>query len=288
MSDEIQYETKTLTSKEAKEMLATNTKNRKVSRVRVKEYAQAMRRGEWQLNGQPILISASNVLLDGQHRLLALASIREDIKVPFVIGKNVSENAFETIDTGKKRSSADLLSICGVDAKHCNTLAAAGRILQTYLSNLEKINMTDVNLLKLQNRYLQNKDYYSLIHDEKYKELFYEGITLVLDHKESLPLSPSESLFIYVLLNTLNPEKAKDFCNQLFISRSEVVNSPVHHLLNRIKKGASSRTLLRRQERIACTLTAWNYYITDKIMKPSTLCTASLKSRVNKVIAIAN
>lgn len=58
----------------ANEMLKSNTNNyRKAYYKVVAKYADDMANGRWQTNGDPIRISKSGVLLDGQHRLMAIA-----------------------------------------------------------------------------------------------------------------------------------------------------------------------------------------------------------------------
>jgi hypothetical protein len=67
--------------------------------------------GRWRFNGAPIVIDADGALIDGQHRLEALAAT--DVKLPFLVVVGVDPVVFETIDDGAKRSVADVLGIEG-------------------------------------------------------------------------------------------------------------------------------------------------------------------------------
>lgn len=116
---------KKITPKYATELLESNTSNRPLSEKTVDRYADDMRDGAWQANGDPIRISKSGVLLDGQHRLTALR--KSGITISMVIIEGLNDEAFKTIDTGKKRNAADVLAIAGF---HNPTItAAAARIV---------------------------------------------------------------------------------------------------------------------------------------------------------------
>jgi hypothetical protein len=108
---DVTYKIVNLTPETAKKLLAKNTHNRNVAQNRVDIWAQSMERGEWVLNGQPILIATDGTILDGQHRLLAC--VQSGITIPVVIGFNVSKSAQDTMDTGRSRSLADVLKLHG-------------------------------------------------------------------------------------------------------------------------------------------------------------------------------
>jgi hypothetical protein len=62
----------TVTPKKAAEYLARNTANRPLAKRTVREFAQAMRRGEWLVTHQGIAFDTTGALVDGQHRLAAI------------------------------------------------------------------------------------------------------------------------------------------------------------------------------------------------------------------------
>ena len=64
--------TVTITPKRAAEMLEHNGHNRPLTRTRVREFAEAMKRGDWQLTHQGIAFDTDGQLKDGQHRLAAM------------------------------------------------------------------------------------------------------------------------------------------------------------------------------------------------------------------------
>jgi hypothetical protein len=127
----IRPEVTVITPELADAWLEANTRNRHLSEPLVSRYAEAIRRGEWQLNGDPIRFDEEGVLLDGQHRLAAVA--KAHIPIHSLVLHGVPALAQDTMDTGRKRSIADVLAIR--DEGHATTLAAALHILYRLLTD---------------------------------------------------------------------------------------------------------------------------------------------------------
>lgn len=109
----------------AAEMLRLNTANRPLRRDWVSGIAAAMQRGAWKFNGDAIRITSSNVLADGQHRLAAVVKTGLPMRAVVVLG--LDPTAFPTIDTGAKRTAANMLAVNG--EKHYSSLAAACKVM---------------------------------------------------------------------------------------------------------------------------------------------------------------
>lgn len=119
----------TITPAIATDWLEKNTHNRPVSDRTVAEYAGFMREGSWELNGEAIIFDEKETLVDGQHRLWACIQAGKSFKT--IVTRGVSKSAFATIDTGKKRSAADVLHIAGIDTDR-HALAAAAAVIIKY------------------------------------------------------------------------------------------------------------------------------------------------------------
>lgn len=117
-----------ITPEQAAEYLGQNTHNRPVSKAVVQTYAAAMERGEWELNGESIIFDRNGDLNDGQHRLLAI--IASKTPITSVVIRGVERETFDTVDLGKKRTSADIFSIRG--EQNAATLTAALNWLWRY------------------------------------------------------------------------------------------------------------------------------------------------------------
>lgn len=103
----IKTEQRLITPELASELLNHNDANRPLRAGRVEFIAQAIKRGEWKVTHQPIAISPSGRVLDGQHRLWAI--VESGIACEMLVATDVPENTFDCIDLGTKRSITDIL-----------------------------------------------------------------------------------------------------------------------------------------------------------------------------------
>ena len=118
----------------AKEILAKNTKNRRVNKNIVKRYARDMVEGRWKFNGASVLISDEGELIDGQHRLLAC--IRSGVTFPAYIVRGLEENVRVTVDSGRKRSAGDAIQLGGLAESYAPGIAASSRLVLNYLNGV--------------------------------------------------------------------------------------------------------------------------------------------------------
>jgi len=102
-----------VTPRMAESFLKTNDKNRKLSKKIVRKWTNSLQAEEWSLNGESIKFDKRGHLIDGQHRLTAIAE--SDVPAPLVIVRGLETEAFHTIDIGKSRTSPDVLSSNGVE-----------------------------------------------------------------------------------------------------------------------------------------------------------------------------
>lgn len=119
--------------KEAKELLALNKGNRKISEYQVERLTKAMRDSQWIYNGDPIRISSDGNLIDGQHRLIAIQ--RSGLTFPFVVSTGLSPSASKTIDVdGKARSSSDIMTMLDPTLKRSHDRSAIARVVMAVKS----------------------------------------------------------------------------------------------------------------------------------------------------------
>jgi len=119
-----------ITPDAARTLLQSNTHNRNVRLNRVAQLAEAMERGEWELNGETIKIATDGTLLDGQHRLQAV--VDSGVTIHSLVLRDLSHAAQDTVDTGRRRRLADVLAIEGHADSHA--LAAAISHLHRFLA----------------------------------------------------------------------------------------------------------------------------------------------------------
>lgn len=121
-----------MTPERAAELLKLNTHNRVVKRGNVERLKVALLRGEFAENGDAIRISRTNVLLDGQHRLIAC--VESGVTFRTVIVSDLDDAAQDTIDTQSRRSVADSLTLAGFPS--APALAASVRQIMGYLDGV--------------------------------------------------------------------------------------------------------------------------------------------------------
>lgn len=102
-----------ITPELAEEWLTRNQDNRPLSPRVVEKYAAAMKRGEWQCNGETIVFSDDGVLLQGQHRLNAIA--KSGITVRSYVVFDLPRSIFVTLDSGSSRKACDVLALSGFE-----------------------------------------------------------------------------------------------------------------------------------------------------------------------------
>lgn len=134
----IRTEVSKLTPELAAHFLNNNTTNRPVSKSTVERYERAINRGEWMLNGEPIIVFSDGTLGDGQHRCLAVQKTGKSIDTIIMYG--IDPETFKTINGGKSRNNADVLAITG----EVNTIVLASAA-RTYL--LTELNGRDANCI---------------------------------------------------------------------------------------------------------------------------------------------
>lgn len=101
---------------------------RGVRKNRVNKLAHAIESGQWQVTHQGIALSDEGVVLDGQHRLLAIIQAGQTVEM--MVMRDVPTEVFHSIDTGASRTPADSLKIAGYT--DTNVLASVIRTLLIY------------------------------------------------------------------------------------------------------------------------------------------------------------
>ncbi|MTE14155.1 hypothetical protein [Nocardia aurantiaca] len=124
-------ETIDVTPQLAARWLERNTNNRPMSKLMVAQLADAMTRGEWLHTHQGIAFDTNGVLVDGQHRLAAVVKSGRTVRMQVTHG--VEPKTFAVLDTGRKRSARDVLSLQGEE--NAAQLASALRVHHLYTTN---------------------------------------------------------------------------------------------------------------------------------------------------------
>ena len=131
----MEFKLETITPAKAVEYLKHNTNNyRKLSRAKYKQYAEDMRNGKWQPNGEPIIFGEDGILKDGQHRLAAIIDSKKTVQIAVVRGVDKNVDIF---DVGMTRTALQITRNHDVDANP-TIIATAGIILGGFKKSVAK------------------------------------------------------------------------------------------------------------------------------------------------------
>jgi hypothetical protein len=104
----IQDTTELITPDEAREMLKRNRSNRPINWNAVERLADIMRRGQWQLHAQGLILDKDGNILTGQTRLWAV--VYSGVSVYMRVSRGSPPESAFVIDRGRPQSARDLAS----------------------------------------------------------------------------------------------------------------------------------------------------------------------------------
>lgn len=242
----------TIGANEAKYLLDLNIKNRKQRNSIVAQYMNDIKNDKFEFNGSSIVVSDSGVLLDGQHRLMALETAMDKfIKVVLVTG--VKEETMETIDTGAKRRAGDVLALNNIKNSK-NVSAMVKNVLEEFGLNSKSeygirtrkdkectskivIQYTNQEIL---DEYLKNR----IIYDEAIE--FANGLYNSGTRLRSF--SPSVYGAFYVLLSRENKQEAKNFLREISMGTKHKECNTAISLRGKLLNVTIKKTALSIQE----------------------------------------
>lgn len=122
----------------ATEMLTYNLKNRNKKHGSLNAYSSEMLRGGWVYAGDPIRFDSEGNLIDGQHRLTAIANVGEvapEFYVDAMVITGLSSNAKAVIDSGVRRGANDQLVMI-LETKNASLIASMLKNVLVYDAGL--------------------------------------------------------------------------------------------------------------------------------------------------------
>lgn len=117
-------------------LLQMNTRNRSVNKKGVQRIVEDIKKDRFMLTASGVGVSKTGFLLDGQHRLMAIAQSGYP-KVSFVLTTGLEEESMQVIDTHSRRSIDAILNICFNETLLKGVSATIQSLLQfqCYVSN---------------------------------------------------------------------------------------------------------------------------------------------------------
>ena len=245
-----------ITPELARAWLELNTGNyRIISKQVVKNYARAMAAGEWKLNAEAVkfddgLDNGGN-LIDGQHRLCAV--IESGVTIRSLVVWGVPVESADTLDNGKRRTTADTLRHQGKD--HAALVAAAIIFLWQHEHGIP-LGTTGLQYRPIRSEILQ----YAEMHPDLNRYV-------PLGRQAALMVGGTTSLFValYYILSQISEDDAIVFFERIHDGALLKPDDGISMLRNRLIKVKGNRLLaLPKMDEAAFTIKAWNSYRTGK------------------------
>lgn len=250
----------------AKHLLINVRSQARITRGKIEQYAADMEAGNWQINGEPILIGDNGDLLEGRARLRAC--LHSGVPFKSLILWNVDSEAFETINTQLTRTLNDALKIREDGSE--DTLGSVLKIyrsLGTVLRILWRIRHgqwdygrmgTDVELLSMLD---QNPLIRQALVDSNMR-----------GRVARLPLAAAMRFF----LSRIDKDLTSEFFNALYLDgvamatqsdRRDSADSPIRQLNDTFKEFKQHHVPMKTPQAVALFILAWNAYATKERVK---------------------
>lgn len=197
---------KKITPSEAEKILENNHVNRNIRPTLVAAYRRDMNQGKWRFTGEPIQFSRSGALLNGQHRLTALAGSRAkrvQDGIDFLVVSGLPDDAQSLMDQGAPRTIADALTIqygaiknLTLTSSVARWLTVAPRVTSEFSPNTIRIKASTSEVLET---------------FRKYGTELVEAAQIATAMRKLIPGSPTAHAYSWIQLSRVDKEAANEF-----------------------------------------------------------------------------
>lgn len=245
LNPEPQVTVERITPGKAQTYLDQNTHNRPMRQRSVDAYARDITNGDWAWNGEGIKFDVDGVLLDGQHRLAAIAQAGKPVRMLVVRG--LPRSTQETMDGGAKRRFSDVLALRGED--NYTTLSTVVRAVTTYEAGGIGANANGAT----------NAEMFATL--EKYPWLR-DGLSDIARATSSARLPATVGGLCWWLFMQLDPEDAQFFFERLASDQGHAEGDPIYVLRRTLMLASDDGIKGNRNKRLltALVIKAWNKY----------------------------
>lgn len=241
-----------ITPEIAEAYLANNSKNRNINKANLYFLIAELENGRFKYNGESIIISKNGNLLDGQHRLMAIAKSKIGAYINVVT--DVEDSSMPTIDTGANRTSGNVFAINGVS--NANAIASMTKRIMDKMNTQRKL--CSVGSLKISNNELlefffsNEKIIYSMF---RFCERLYQ--------KNIKFIPPAESA-AYLYLFSLEDKKAKNFIRELLTGHQESESNAALKLRDKLINDKISTLKMSSKSKRNLIIYCFRKYIEEK------------------------
>jgi hypothetical protein len=191
----------------AQRMLSRNKRNRPLSETHVKNLSDSFLAGDMILNGETIIFDIDEYLLNGQHRLQACI----ETKTPWdsIVIRGIDPEAFKTLDSGRKRSTADTLTMQG--ESHAANIASAAQALIAFVDFGGAVRHTTTHARKATPAAVERV----LAAHPRLRQSVYAM-------RKSKRYDNQNGYLLHYLFSTVDPRLAKDFAEVLAAGHTDI------------------------------------------------------------------
>jgi hypothetical protein len=136
---------------------ASDGEQRSLNPSTITMYKDLMNRGVWQFNGESIKQDKDGNIIDGQHRLAAIASSSNSIIT--ILVKGLSKDSIKSIDTGKPRTASDVLKMSRPHIKYSGVCSTVARLCMTHEATKKSAKIAPMDVVK----YIDNSKVPSIV-----------------------------------------------------------------------------------------------------------------------------
>lgn len=223
----------------AAQWLHQNKRNRNVRKRLVSTYARDMSAGRWVLTGEAIKFGTDGVLMDGQHRLLAI--VEADATVSMLVLRGLDPESQLAMDGGAKRTAGDQLGLAN-EALPKTLASVALLVITNGGANRRTVSSAEIIEVVRKN----------------------PSIGTATEVASALRIAGlPQSILGYVIWRTtrVDPAGSARFFESLASLQGLPAGSPIlalHRRLVTMSGEKRARSHLYRQELVCCVFHAWN------------------------------
>ncbi len=250
----------TINVKLAKEYMACNTGNRKLSNVLVERNARDLANDDWEQTHEGIAFDEDGNLIDGQHRLAAIILVGKSIRC--LVTRGLKAQVRDKINIGKRRTTADILYSEGYKHRHHALGATARAVL-----NLERINNGTNPPKQLGWITIPPHEIHDFVKQNEAR--LQEAVTLTRN-KDARMIFASPAMFaaLYLLCAQRSSGKAHEFFSSLVSGDDLSRTDPIYRLRQQLLVDRTDKRKRRKAHiTLAMAIKAWNAWLHGEEMR---------------------
>lgn len=226
----------------AKRWLERNDVNRHLRPQSVSALARDMLNGDWALTGEAVKFGKSGALLDGQHRLHAIC--RSGVTVPLFVVRGLPDEVQAQMDSGRKRTAADVLSMDG--EPDAVLLAAVARFTISYQrTGTARTGNTDISTSEIRD----------FVHDNPDVRAACNLARRMTGHLDAKPVVVA---YAFMVLSRVDAEHAEGFFTRWHTMAGLAEGDPVLALAQKLAIARRQREMLTHRDELSLIFRAWN------------------------------